>query len=98
MGDQLSLPDCILWATIVRFDNVYARQFGLKGKTIKNDYPNLARFAERLWNQKSKKGDTTLGEDANLKEAIRLYWQSGNLAPHAGNDPDAPVPDQVPVF
>jgi putative glutathione S-transferase len=98
LGDKLSFPDCILWATVIRFDNVYARQFGLKGKTIRQDYPNLAKFAERVWKVPSKRGDTTLGEDANLPEVTRLYWQSSHLAAQAGNDPTSPPPEILPVF
>lgn len=98
LGDEISLPDCLLWATLIRYDNVYARQFGLKGKSIKEDYPHLAQFAERIWKLPSKRGDTTLGEDASMEEIIRMYWQSRNIAPKAGNDPTAPQPEVLPVF
>ena len=47
---------------------------------------------------KSKKGDTTLGDDASMDEIIRMYWESGNLAPKAGNDPKAAAPEVLPVF
>ena len=97
-GDKLSIADLVLWASVIRFDNVYARQFGLKGKTILKDYPSLSKFAARVWKMKSKKGDTTLGDDASMDEIIRMYWESGNLAPKAGNDPKAAAPEVLPVF
>eukprot|EP00797_Seminavis_robusta_P014638 Sro2202_g318910.2 (262) ;mRNA; r:11270-12055 len=99
MGSTLSLPDLVLWATLIRYDNVYARQFGIEGKSLHKDYPNLKRFARRIWNMPSKsKSGITLGEDANLPEIIRTYWQSGNLAPKAGNDPTSPPPETLPVL
>ena len=100
MGDHISVPDCILWATLLRYDNIYARQFGLNdGKTIKDNFPNLTAYAARIWNTPSKlSSGGTLGEEARLPEIIRMYWQSEDISPLAGNDSKSDVPETVSLF
>ncbi len=92
-----TVADCVLWPVLVRFDNVYARQFGLDGKSIRNDYPNLRRYIRRVAFVKTVAGGS-LGLDINLPEVIRLYWQSESLASKAGNDPRSSVPYSLPVL
>eukprot|EP00927_Polykrikos_kofoidii_P059789 TRINITY_DN5491_c0_g1_i6.p1 TRINITY_DN5491_c0_g1~~TRINITY_DN5491_c0_g1_i6.p1 ORF type:complete len:289 (+),score=24.31 TRINITY_DN5491_c0_g1_i6:66-869(+) len=94
MGDQLTLPDIVLWPALIRYDNVYARQFGLTGKSIQFDFLNLHRYIQRVASYPTPSG-STLGADANLPDIVRLYWQSENLSPKAGNDPTAPVPEVI---
>jgi glutathionyl-hydroquinone reductase len=97
MGDTLTLPDCILWITMIQMDNIYTRQFGLPEKTIQGDYPNLRDFVERIWNLPSSSG-STVGEDANLPEIIRMSWNSEAMAPLAGNDPTSEPPPMISLF
>jgi glutathionyl-hydroquinone reductase len=47
-GDQLTLADLRLFATLVRFDTVYATHFRCTRKRIV-DYPSLWRFARRMY-------------------------------------------------
>lgn len=107
MGDQIALPDCVLWPTLIRYDNVYARQFGIPGQTVKLHYPALTEYIQRIWELPCHSGSsdgtaaistTTLGQDANLPEAVRMYWQSETISPKAGNDPKAPVPPLLSLF
>jgi glutathionyl-hydroquinone reductase len=102
MGNRITLPDCILWISLIRYDNVYARMFGgvLDTKIITRDYPNLAKFVKRIWNTPCSKDVTrTLGDDVDMPEVVRLYWQSYQIAPLAGHDPSSPPPETLlPVF
>lgn len=64
MGEKLSLPDCVLWATVIRYDDMYARQFGIQGRSILTDYPHLAAFAKRMWNIPTKSDPSkTIGDE-----------------------------------
>jgi glutathionyl-hydroquinone reductase len=102
LGDKITLPDCILWISLIRYDNIYARMFGgvLSTKTITREYPNLANFVQRIWNRPCAKNATrTLGDDVEMSEVVRLYWQSHHIAPLAGHDPSSPPPETLlPVF
>ena len=33
-----------------------------------------------------------------MGKCVELYWRSGNLAPHCGDDVSAPVPEVIEVF
>jgi len=92
-SDQFSLADCVMWPVLVRVDNVYARQFGLKGKTIREDFPNLQQYLQRI----AERFPRLLAE-LDMPLLVRLYWQSGNLSPHCGNDPESPVPEVIDIF
>ena len=113
LGDTITFPDLVFWPSLIRYDNVYARQFGIKGKSIKEDYPNLKKYIERIWNiqtvaarattntdpstKTTTSQTTTLGGDANLNEIIRTYWQS-TISRAAGSDPKSPPPKSIPIF
>lgn len=104
MGEKITLPDVVLWPSLIRYDNVYARQFGMTGRTIKEHYPSLTRYIQRIWELPC--GDSSIedcnsssiGRDANLPEAVRSYWQSEPISQHALNDPTAPIPPVLALF
>lgn len=98
LGDQISLADCVLWPTLIRMDNSYSRQFGLEGKSIRKDCPNLHHYIQRIGSIYARMSGRKLSVDANLPEVIRMYWESSVLAPKTGNDPKSPVPETIPVF
>eukprot|EP00931_Biecheleriopsis_adriatica_P049745 TRINITY_DN28785_c0_g1_i3.p2 TRINITY_DN28785_c0_g1~~TRINITY_DN28785_c0_g1_i3.p2 ORF type:complete len:153 (+),score=28.90 TRINITY_DN28785_c0_g1_i3:605-1063(+) len=93
LGDQVSLADCVLWPSLVRFDNVYAGQFFKTQKTIRQDFPNLQAYLNRVVD-----AYPILLADLDMPTIVKLYWQSGILAPRAGNDPKAPVPEVIDIF
>jgi len=93
LGAQISLVDCVVWPSVVRIDNVYARQFGLTDKTVRDDFPNLQAYLNRIADRYPQ-----ILEDLDMPLIIKLYWQSGNLATHCGNDPSAPVPAVIDIF
>ena len=99
LGDSISIPDLILWITLIRYENVYNSQFGFisKDKHL-GEYQNLCEFIKRIWATPSPSGNTTLGEEANITEIIRSMWQSEPISGVVGHDPKSPVPDLVPVL
>lgn len=98
MGDQITLPDVVLWPSLIRYDNIYARQFGIVGRTVRQNYPALTRYIQRIWELPIRDGSSSVGQDVNLPEAVRMYWQSEVLSVPAGNDPSAPVPPVLSLF
>ncbi|KAG0045448.1 hypothetical protein BGZ83_009347 [Gryganskiella cystojenkinii] len=57
VGNTLTEADVRLWPTIVRFDPVYHGHFKCNIKSIQKDYPNILRWARRIY-QKPKVADT----------------------------------------
>jgi putative glutathione S-transferase len=89
--NTLSMADCVLWPSLLRFDNVYTRQFGLTGKTIKEDFPNLMKYVRAIYHIQR------IREDAELDSVVKMYWQSVSLSKMAGNDPLVEVPEVIEI-
>ncbi|CAB9506511.1 Glutathione S-transferase [Seminavis robusta] len=100
LGEHISLPDCILWITLIRFDNVYGRIFGIlsSSKTIQSDYPNLTKYVERIWKTPSQSSKTTLGDEIDMPELVRLYWVSPTIGALCSHDQSLPPPPVLDLF
>lgn len=92
LGNFVTLADCILWPSLVRVDNVYARQFGFE-KTIRKDFPRLSEYIQRVGERFPR-----LVDELDMNECVRLYWQNPTLSQHCGNDPAGPVPETIDIF
>lgn len=68
-GDTITEPDVKLFATIVRFDNIYYNLFKTNLKKVA-DYPSLTRFFNHT------KENTSLMDTVNMREIIDHYFKS----------------------
>ena len=49
VGVSTTLADAVLWASLVRYDNVYARQFGLGERVaLGKSYPHCLAYVRRV--------------------------------------------------
>jgi putative glutathione S-transferase len=49
VGNRMTEADIRLWTTIIRFDSVYHTHFKCNLKSISKDYPNILRWARRIY-------------------------------------------------
>ncbi|KAG0212170.1 S-glutathionyl-(chloro)hydroquinone reductase [Mortierella sp. GBA30] len=93
VGNTLTEADIRLWTTIVRFDPAYHGHFKCNIKGIEKDYPNILRWARRIY-QLPKVGETVNMDiikkgyyNAKLaRNAIRAKYRPGSLS---GSDDDS---------
>ncbi|KAG0168260.1 S-glutathionyl-(chloro)hydroquinone reductase [Apophysomyces sp. BC1034] len=68
--DTFTEADIRLWTTIIRFDPVYHGHFKCNLKSIEKDYPNILKWARRIY-QKPGISDTV-----NMEHIKRHYYMS----------------------
>ncbi|KAL1927914.1 hypothetical protein VTP01DRAFT_3319 [Rhizomucor pusillus] len=91
VADTLTEADIRLWTTIVRFDPVYHGHFKCNIKSIEKDYPNILKWARRLYQMPG------VACTVNMTHIKRHYYMSHRqinptqVVP-LGNGPDLTVP------
>ncbi|MEL7345302.1 MAG: glutathione S-transferase C-terminal domain-containing protein, partial [Pseudomonadota bacterium] len=76
MGDRLTEADWRLFATLVRFDNVYHLHFKCNRKRV-IDYPNLWAYTRELYQMPG------ISETINMEQIVRHYHYSHeSVNPH----------------
>ena len=94
LGDHLTLADASLWSKLVRYDNVYCRQFGLGEKfALLTSWPHLLAYVRRV-----AAACPRLVDELQMPLINKIYWQSGTYSPLCGNDPTSPVPATIELF
>ncbi|KAG0249198.1 S-glutathionyl-(chloro)hydroquinone reductase [Mortierella polycephala] len=90
VGNTLTEADVRLWTTIIRFDPVYHGHFKCNIKSIEKDYPNILKWARRIY-QKPKIADTV-----HMQFIKDGYYKSNIINPTgitaAGNGPNLAEP------
>ncbi|KAF9528020.1 glutathione S-transferase [Crepidotus variabilis] len=77
LGDKLTEADIRLWVTIIRFDPVYVGHFKCNIKTIRDGYPNIDKWARKLyWTNSAFKDSTNFD---HIK--THYYWSHTSINP-----------------
>ncbi|CAG8485161.1 3387_t:CDS:2 [Paraglomus occultum] len=90
VGDTFTEADIRLWTTIVRFDPVYHGHFKCNAKSIEKDYPNILRWARRIYQMPK------VAQTVNMHHIKYHYYGSHkNINPTGivpiGNGPDLSI-------
>jgi len=87
VGNTFTEADIRLWTTIIRFDPVYHGHFKTNLKSIEKDYPNILRWARKIY-QKPKAADTV-----NMHHIKHHYYESHRQINPVGLVPVSDGPD-----
>ncbi|KAI9314312.1 glutathione S-transferase [Dichotomocladium elegans] len=91
VANTFTEADIRLFTTIVRFDPVYHGHFKCNAKSIEKDYPNILRWARRIYQM------PCVADTVNMDHIKRHYYMSHRqinptqIVP-VGNGPDLSVP------
>jgi len=92
VGDRLTEADVRLWVTIIRFDPVYVGHFKCNIRTIRNGYPAIHRWMQKLyWNSPAFKDSTNF---EHIK--THYYWSHPSINP-TRIVPVGPIPNVLPL-
>ncbi|KAF9010108.1 glutathione S-transferase [Cyathus striatus] len=92
VGDRLTEADVRLWVTIIRFDPVYVGHFKCNVRTIRDGYPSIHRWMQKLyWNSEAFKASTNF---EHIK--THYYWSHPSINP-TRIVPVGPIPNVVPL-
>jgi len=92
VGDKLTEADVRLWVTIIRFDPVYVGHFKCNFRTIRDGYPAIHKWMQKLyWNNNAFKDSTNF---EHIK--THYYWSHISINP-TKVVPLGPVPDIRPL-
>ncbi|KAF8155953.1 glutathione S-transferase [Crassisporium funariophilum] len=92
VGDRLTEADVRLWVTIIRFDPVYVGHFKCNFRTIRDGYPAMHKWMQKLyWNNPSFKDSTNF---EHIK--THYYWSHPSVNP-TRIVPEGPVPNVLPL-
>jgi len=92
VGDRLTEADVRLWVTIIRFDPVYVGHFKCNFRTIRDGYPAIHKWMQKLyWNNDAFKDSTNF---EHIK--THYYWSHGSINP-TKVVPRGPVPNIRPL-
>jgi len=92
VGDQLTEADVRLWVTIIRFDPVYVGHFKCNFRTIRDGYPAIHKWMQKLyWNNDAFKDSTNF---EHIK--THYYWSQISVNP-TKVVPLGPVPNVKPL-
>jgi putative glutathione S-transferase len=92
VGDRLTEADVRLWVTIIRFDPVYVGHFKCNIRTIRNGYPAIHRWMQKLyWNSPAFKDSTNF---EHIK--THYYWSHPTINP-TRIVPVGPIPNILPL-
>lgn len=87
IDDQFTEADIRLWTTVIRFDPVYVGHFKCNIKTIEKDYPNILKWARRIY---QKPG---VAETVNMDHIKKHYYMSHRQINPTGVVPISNGPD-----
>jgi len=71
VGDRFTEADIRLWTTIVRFDPVYVGHFKCNLKTIECGYPNIWKWARRIYQM-----DDAIAKTVDMEHIKKHYYVS----------------------
>jgi putative glutathione S-transferase len=92
VGDKLTEADVRLWVTIIRFDIVYVGHFKCNFRTIRDGYPAIHKWMQKLyWNNDAFKDSTNF---EHIK--THYYWSQTTVNP-TKVIPLGPVPNIRPL-
>jgi len=92
VGDKLTEADVRLWVTIIRFDPVYVGHFKCNFRTIRDGYPAIHKWMQKLyWNNDAFKDSTNF---EHIK--THYYWSHISINP-TRVVPLGPVPNIRPL-
>ncbi|PFH49589.1 hypothetical protein AMATHDRAFT_62909 [Amanita thiersii Skay4041] len=92
VGDRLTEADIRLWVTIIRFDPVYVGHFKCNFRTIRDGYPAIHKWMQKLyWNNDAFKSCTDF-----LHIKTHYYWSHGSIN-GTRVVPLGPVPHVLPL-
>ncbi|KAF9476950.1 glutathione S-transferase [Pholiota conissans] len=92
IGDRLTEADIRLWVTIIRFDPVYVGHFKCNFRTIRDGYPAIHSWLQKLyWNNPAFKDSTDFN---HIK--THYYWSHQTINP-TRIVPLGPVPNILPL-
>jgi putative glutathione S-transferase len=92
VGDKLTEADVRLWVTIIRFDPVYVGHFKCNFRTIRDGYPAIHKWMQKLyWNNDAFKDSTNF---EHIK--THYYWSHTAINP-TRVVPLGPVPEIRPL-
>jgi len=92
VGDRLTEADIRLWVTIIRFDPVYVGHFKCNFRTIRDGYPAIHAWMQKLyWKSDAFKSSTRFD---HIK--THYYWSHASINP-TRVVPEGPVPDIKPL-
>jgi len=92
VGDRLTEADIRLWVTIIRFDPVYVGHFKCNIRDIRNGYPAIHSWMQKLyWNNIAFKSSTHFD---HIK--THYYWSHAFINP-TRVIPEGPIPNIRPL-
>ncbi|KJA25452.1 hypothetical protein HYPSUDRAFT_37440 [Hypholoma sublateritium FD-334 SS-4] len=92
VGNTLTEADIRLWVTTIRFDPVYVGHFKCNFRTIRDGYPAIHRWMQKLyWNISAFKDSTDFD---HIK--VHYYWSHQTINP-TRIVPVGPVPNILPL-
>ncbi|KAH9478681.1 Glutathione S-transferase omega-like 2 [Psilocybe cubensis] len=92
IGNKLTEADIRLWVTIIRFDPVYVGHFKCNIRTIRDGYPAIHRWMQKLYWENSAFKDSTNFE--HIKS--HYYWSHTSINP-TRIVPVGPIPNVLPL-
>ncbi|KAH0581306.1 hypothetical protein H2248_012402 [Termitomyces sp. 'cryptogamus'] len=92
VGDKLTEADIRLWVTIIRFDPVYVGHFKCNFRTIRDGYPAIHKWMQKLyWNNPAFQSSTNF---EHIK--THYYWSHPQINP-TRVVPVGPIPNIRPL-
>ncbi|TFK32335.1 glutathione S-transferase [Crucibulum laeve] len=92
VGNKLTEADVRLWVTIIRFDPVYVGHFKCNFRTIRDGYPAINLWMQKLyWNSDAFKSSTNF---EHIK--THYYWSHASINP-TRVVPVGPIPNIKPL-
>ncbi|KDR80201.1 hypothetical protein GALMADRAFT_62390 [Galerina marginata CBS 339.88] len=92
VGEKLTEADIRLWVTIIRFDPVYVGHFKCNIRTIRDGYPAIHKWMQKLyWNSSAFKDSTNF---EHIK--THYYWSHISINP-TRIVPVGPIPNILPL-
>jgi len=92
VGDRLTEADVRLWVTIIRFDPVYVGHFKCNINTIRDGFPAIHSWMQKLyWNNEAFKSSTHFD---HIK--THYYWAHTSINP-TRIVPQGPIPNVKPL-
>lgn len=92
VGDRLTEADIRLWVTIIRFDPVYVGHFKCNIRTIRDGYPAIHKWMQKLyWNNDAFESSTNFD---HIK--THYYWSHAAINP-TRIIPVGPIPNIRPL-
>jgi glutathionyl-hydroquinone reductase len=104
-GDKFTETDIRLFTTLIRFDPVYVQHFKCNIRDIRDGYPAVHRWLQRLYwlgadvsgKTDGKSPSSAFGETTNFQHIKFHYTKSHKQINPFGITPDGPVPNIRPL-